>query len=115
MPFVVTHTLFVVSQLSTWDGFKKAFCPENGSGNLKTDYDQGVLLYKKGESEVLCNKRTVIYLNTIFNKFKLFEIILCLNSKNIDHSIVINNIGVAVCNIKIITFLLCVYTVRIQK
>ncbi|CAB3242211.1 unnamed protein product [Arctia plantaginis] len=47
MPFVVTHSLYVVTQVSTWDAFKKAFCPENGSGNLKTDYDQGVLLYKK--------------------------------------------------------------------
>ncbi|XP_075982069.1 mutagen-sensitive 304 [Anticarsia gemmatalis] len=47
MPFVVTYVLGIVTDVSANDGFMKVFCPGNGAGNLKTDYDQGVLLYKK--------------------------------------------------------------------
>ncbi|XP_022823745.1 uncharacterized protein LOC111354497 isoform X1 [Spodoptera litura] len=47
LPFVVTHVLSFLSMVALWDDFMKTFCPGNGMGNLKTDYDQGVLLYKK--------------------------------------------------------------------
>lgn len=48
MPFVVTSILDLVKNVSGYEKFLTAFCPGNGTGNLKTDYDQGVLLYKKG-------------------------------------------------------------------
>ncbi|XP_026740491.1 uncharacterized protein LOC113502934 isoform X2 [Trichoplusia ni] len=47
MPFVVTSILDLVKNVSGYENFLTAFCPGNGTGNLKTDYDQGVLLYKK--------------------------------------------------------------------
>ncbi|KAJ8720494.1 hypothetical protein PYW08_005959 [Mythimna loreyi] len=47
MPFVVTQVLDLLKTVAQWQGFMRAFCPGNGTGNLKTDYDQGVLLYKK--------------------------------------------------------------------
>lgn len=47
LPFVVTHVLRLLSMVALWKEFLKTFCPGNGTGNLKTDYDQGVLLYKK--------------------------------------------------------------------
>ncbi|CAH0591471.1 unnamed protein product [Chrysodeixis includens] len=47
MPFVVTHVLDLVKTVSGYEDFLTTFCPGNGTGNLKTDYDQGVLLYKK--------------------------------------------------------------------
>ena len=49
MPFVVTEVLKLLRSVAQCDGFMKTFCPGNGTGNLKTDYDQGVLLYRKGE------------------------------------------------------------------
>uniref|UniRef100_A0A2A4J6V8 Uncharacterized protein n=1 Tax=Heliothis virescens TaxID=7102 RepID=A0A2A4J6V8_HELVI len=47
MPFVVTKVLKLFNTVASWERFMKTFCPGNGTGNLKTDYDQGVLLYKK--------------------------------------------------------------------
>ncbi|KAJ0172822.1 hypothetical protein K1T71_011961 [Dendrolimus kikuchii] len=44
--FVCCHLLALVTKLSNVDGFKNTLCPGNG-GNLKMDYDQGVLLYKR--------------------------------------------------------------------
>ncbi|RVE52293.1 hypothetical protein evm_003083 [Chilo suppressalis] len=47
MPFVSTSLLRLFRKLSTLDNFMATFCPVSNSSNLKVDYDQGVLLYKK--------------------------------------------------------------------
>lgn len=47
MPFVLTNVLSIVKDLSADDKFVSLYCPGNGTGNLKIDYDQGVLLYRR--------------------------------------------------------------------
>ncbi|KOB76336.1 Uncharacterized protein OBRU01_05931 [Operophtera brumata] len=47
MPFVLVQILILVRKVSVREDFVKAFCPGSNLGNLKTDYDQGVLLYRK--------------------------------------------------------------------
>ncbi|CAG9782417.1 unnamed protein product [Diatraea saccharalis] len=47
MSFVSCNMLVLIRKLSVSEDFMFTFCPKNNSCNLKVDYDQGVLLYKK--------------------------------------------------------------------
>ncbi|XP_053616679.1 uncharacterized protein LOC128678846 isoform X2 [Plodia interpunctella] len=45
MPFVACEVLNILKKMP--EEFLRNFCPGSGTGNLKLDYDQGVLLFKK--------------------------------------------------------------------
>ncbi|XP_045453737.1 uncharacterized protein LOC123663040 [Melitaea cinxia] len=47
LPFVTKHILNLLVKLSCNDNILPEICSRSSSGNLKLDYDQGVLLYKK--------------------------------------------------------------------
>lgn len=56
MPFVACRLLRILKEMSLMDNFLVTYCPGTSAGNLKLDYDQGVLLYKKGKCN--CVKHT---------------------------------------------------------
>ncbi|KAM3958314.1 uncharacterized protein ACR2FA_007638 [Aphomia sociella] len=47
MPFVACEVLAVIRDIVNTETFTSSYCPRSSVGNLKLDYDQGVLLYKK--------------------------------------------------------------------
>ncbi|KAG6442889.1 hypothetical protein O3G_MSEX002556 [Manduca sexta] len=76
MPFVYCNILGTVKTISLWENFKKTFCPGSNTGNLKIDYDQGVLLCKKDSC----------YLQTLW---KHVEVCLkCIEKQNLPESAV---------------------------
>lgn len=51
MLFVTCETLRLLRKVASTESTEIIFCKGSGSGNLKLDYDQGVLLYKKGKNQ----------------------------------------------------------------
>ncbi|XP_026751728.2 uncharacterized protein LOC113512133 [Galleria mellonella] len=94
MPFVACQILAVLRNVVHIGNFPHAYCPGGSGGNLRLDYDQGVLLYKKDscylqvllkqiEACLKCMEKQNLIQQTVRTTQYLVGIYSSLNGQNI--------------------------------